>query len=317
MTFRSPQLLWLLAAIPLLLTFFVVQERSRLATARRFVKERLRGGRPAVRLLRPWLLAIALLLAALALAGPFSGYTLVPIVARESNRVLLIDVSNSMAAEDVGTSRLTAAKGLAMRLAEAQQGRVALVVFEATPQVVSPLTTDGDAVASLIDTLVPGEVGTPGSDLGSAILAAMKLVESDPSQKADLVVLSDGEDQGSRVAEAAARAKARGIAISTIVIGSASGATIPTPNGPLQSSNGEVVTTYAQSEAMQSVASATGGTMLTNPFGARSLDRLLSEGAAATERETHARVPIDRYQWPLAGAFVLLMLASLAHRGAE
>lgn len=317
MTFRSPQLLWLLAAIPLLLTFFVIGERQRLSTARRFVNERLRGGAAPVRLLRPWLLALALLLAALALAGPFKGYELVPIVARESNRVLIIDVSNSMAAEDVGTSRLTAAKGLAMRLAEAQQGRVALVVFEATPDVVAPLTSDGEAVASLIDTLVPGEVGTPGSDLGSAILAAMKLVERDPSQKADLVVLSDGEDQGARLAEAAARAKARGIAISTIVIGSSSGATIPTPDGPLRSSNGEVVTTYARSDAMQSVAAETGGTMLTNPFGARSLDPLLARGAAATERETHARVPIDRYQWPLAGAFLLLMLASLAHRGAE
>jgi len=317
MTFRSPQLLWLLAAIPLLLTFFVVQERNRLTTARRFVNERLRGGAAPFRGARPWLLGVALLLAALALAGPFRGYTLVPIVARESNRVLVIDVSNSMAAEDVGTSRLTAAKGLAMRLAEAQQGRIALVVFEARPEVVAPLTSDGEAVSSLIDTLVPGEVGAPGSDLGTAILAAMKLVESDPSQKADLVVLSDGEDQGARVAEAVARAKARGVAISTIVVGSAAGSTIPAGDGPLRGSNGEVVTTYARSDVMQSVAVETRGTMLTNPFGARSLNPILARGAPATERETHARVPVDRYQWPLAGAFALLMLASLAHRGAE
>lgn len=317
MTFRSPQALWLLAAIPLLLTFFVVQERSRLATARRFVNEHLRGGAARIRRLRPWLLSLAFVLAALALAGPFRGHTLVPIVARESNRVLIMDVSNSMAAEDIGTSRLTAAKGLAMRLAEAQQGRIALVVFEARAEVVAPLTSDGAAVASLIDTLVPGEVGTPGSDLGSAILAALKLVESDPSQKADLVVMSDGEDQGARVAEAAAQAKARGIAISTIVVGSSAGATIPSGDGPLRASNGEVVTTYARSEVMQRLASATGGTMLVNPFAARSLDPLLGRGAPATERETHARVPIDRYQWPLAGAFLLFLFASLAHRGAE
>jgi hypothetical protein len=28
-------------------------------------------------------------------------------------------------------------------------------------------------------------------------------------------------------------------------------------------------------------------------------------------------IPIDRYQWPLGAAFALLMLGSLANRGAE
>jgi hypothetical protein len=88
-----------------------------------------------VRVLRPWLLGLSIACAVLALAGPHAGYRLVPIVAREANRVLVIDVSNSMAAEDVGTSRLSAAKALAMRLADAQEGRVALVVFEADPDV--------------------------------------------------------------------------------------------------------------------------------------------------------------------------------------
>lgn len=317
MMFRNAPVLWLLAAIPLVLTFFVVKERRRVELARRFVNERLRGTASRVRALRPWLLGLALALAVVALAGPYVGFAHVPIVARESNRVLIIDVSNSMAAEDVGTSRLSAAKALAMRLADAQQGRVALVVFEAAPEVVSPLTSDTEAVSSLIDSVVPGEIGIPGSDLGSAILEALKLVESDPSQKADMVVISDGEDQGARVTEAVARAKSRGVTVSTIVVGSAGGASIPTANGPLRTSNGETVTTRARSDVMQEVAAATGGVLLENPFAARALDPLLSAGEVAAERQTHTRVPLDRYQWPLGAAFVLLLAASVAHRGAE
>jgi Ca-activated chloride channel family protein len=316
MSFRSVPLLWLLAVVPLVLAFFVARERTRTRIARRFVSERLRGAM-LHRAWRPWLLALALVLALLALAGPFAGYRLVPIVAREANRVLVIDVSNSMAAEDVGTSRLSAAKGLAMRLANAQEGRVALVVFEAEPEVVSPLTTDTDAVASLIDTISPGEIGQPGSDLGSAILAALRLLENDAAQKADLVVISDGEEQGTRVSEAVQRAKSRGVEVSTIVVGSAQGSTIPTGRGSLRDESGNVVTTYARAEVMSEVARDTGGTLLENPFGGHSLDPLLRNAKVATQRETQARVPLDRYQWPLAFAVVALLGGSLLHRGAE
>jgi Ca-activated chloride channel family protein len=316
MTFRAPHLLWLLALVPLALVLFVIRERMRTRLARLFVSERLRGVSNAVRGARPWVLAIALIAALLALAGPYAGFSLVPIVAREANRVLVVDVSNSMAAEDVGASRLTGAKAIASRLARAQEGRVALIVFEAEPEVVSPLTSDTEAVASLIDTIAPGEVGQPGSDVGSAIVSALRLIESEPGQKADIVVISDGEDQGTRVDEAVNKAKARGVEVSTIVVGSSQGTTIPTPQGPLRDSTGDVVTTYARSDVLGEIARKTGGKLLENPFAQRALDPLLGT-AATTERQTHTRVPIDRYQWPLAFAFFALLGGSLLHRGAE
>jgi Ca-activated chloride channel homolog len=316
MSFRVTTMLWLLALVPFVVAFFVVREKMRERISRRFVR---RAESPSlqVRKWRPWLIGIAVASAIVALAGPHAGFHLVPIVAREANRVLVIDVSNSMAAEDVGTSRLSAAKALAIRLANAQEGRIALVIFEGEPLVVSPLTTDTDAVAALIDTVAPGETGEPGSDTGGALLAALRLIESDALQKADIVVISDGEEQGARVTEAVQRAKTRGIVVSTIVVGSAGGSTIPTPRGPLRDESGEVVTTYARTEVLEQIARESGGTMLENPFGARALDPLLREAKAATRRETHTRVPIDRYQWPLAFALVALLGGSLMHRGAE
>ena len=316
MSFRSVNLLWLVAAMPLALIFLVTRERTRTRLARLFASERLRGVANPARVLRPWLLALALALTVIALAGPYAGFALVPVIAREANRVLVIDVSNSMAAEDVGASRLTAAKALASRLARAQEGRVALIVFEAQPDVISPLTNDSEAVSALIDTLQPGELGQPGSDVGSAILSALRLLESEQGQKADIVVMSDGEDQGARAAEAVQRAKSRGIPVSTIVIGSAQGSTIPTPRGPLRDTTGDVVTTYARTDVLRDVAGGTGGTLLENPFAQRALDPLLGDRGGAA-RQTHTRVPIERYQWPLALAFFLLLGGSLLHRGAE
>jgi Ca-activated chloride channel homolog len=317
MSFRDVLLLWLLAVVPFALLFLVTRERVRVRLARRFASERLRGVTMPARALRPWLLALALAASVVALAGPYAGYTLMPVVATEANRVVVIDVSNSMAAEDVGTSRLGAAKAIAKRLVDAQEGRVALVVFESEPEVVSPLTSDGDAVLSLLDTLQAGEVGVPGSDVGSAILGSLRLIDSDPSQKADLVLISDGEEQGARVSEAVQRAKTRGVPVSTILLGSANGATIPTGHGPLRDSSGDVVTTYARADVLRDIAAGTGGTMLENPFAAHALDPLLGTARVAKTRETIARVPVDRYQWALGFAFVAFFLGSLVNRGAE
>lgn len=316
MSFRSMNLLWLLALVPLALLFLFTREQLRMRVARRFASERLRGVSTPARVLRPWLIALAIAAALIALARPSAGFTLIPITARESNRVIVIDVSNSMAAEDVGTSRLGGAKAIAKRLADAQPGRVALVVFEGAPDVVSPLTTDTEAVIALLDTLQTGEVGQPGSDIGNAILGALRLIEADPNQKADIVVLSDGEDQGSKAQEAIQRAKQRGTAVSTVLIGTAEGSSIPTPRGPLRDS-GEVVTTYARSEVLREIAAGTGGTMLENPFGERALESLFDRSGGGPERQTHARVPVERYQWPLGFAFLMLIAGSVLNRGAE
>jgi len=317
-TFRDLRWLWLLAAIPFAAMFLLSREQIRERVARRFVSERLRGVDKGARPLRPWLIAIGLALAVLALAGPSRGFVSVPIQDREANRVVAIDVSNSMLAQDVGTSRLAAAKAIARRLIDAFPGRVALVDFEQSAEVVSPLTNDSDAVSSLLESIEAGEVGDPGTDFGAAIIQSMRLVESDPGAKADIILISDGEDQGSKTAEALRRAKQRGVSVSTILIGSGEGAAIPMQDGSsLRDENGRVVTTYAHRDALQQIASATGGTFLENPFAEHALDPLLIVRAGGATKQRTVRIPVDRYQWPLALAFFTLFLGSVAHRGAE
>jgi Ca-activated chloride channel family protein len=316
MTFRVAPLLWLLLGAPPLLLLLVVRERRRARIARQFISERLRGVANSLRATRPWLIAAGLAACVVAAAGPYAGFTLVPITAREANRVLVIDVSNSMAAEDFGTSRLSAAKALAKQLVDAHSGRIGLVVFESSAEVVSPLTNDGEAVLALVDSLQPGEVGNAGSDIGTAVIAALRLLERDPSHAADIVVISDGEDQGRRIEEATARAKTRGASISTIMIGLEAGASIPSRRGVLRDSSGKIVTTYARPAVLAGLARDTGGRFYENPFSEGALGPLLAL-QKGSERETHVRVPIDRYQWPLSIGLALLLLGSLVNRGAE
>ena len=317
MAFASPKLLWLALAVPVATLFLVVRERQRVAAARRFISERLRGVANPARSLRPFLLALALLAGVVAVAGPQRGFTVVPVEQRESNRVIVVDVSLSMLAEDVGTSRLDAAKAVAKRIIAAHRGRIGLVVFEAGAEAVSPLTSDGEAVGALLDSIDAGEIGLAGSDIGAALVKAARLLDADASRRGDIVLISDGEDQGTNTDAELVKLASRGIAASTIGVGTPRGATIPDPTarGPLRDDNGEMVTTIEHPEVLQRVAARTGGRCFDNPFGEHALDPLAASGG--TLRQTKVRIPVERYQWPLAFAVAFLLLGSLLHRGAE
>ncbi len=318
MTFASARLLWFLVLVPLALFLLVATERARVVAARRFVSERLRGVAVPARVLRPWLVAAALLLFVVALAGPRLGFIATPIETHEANRVIVLDVSNSMSAVDVGTSRIDAAKAVATRLIDAFPGRVALVVFEDRADVVSPLTTDNDAVNALLATVQPGEIGDPGSDVASGLDAALKLLDADPGQRGDVVLLSDGEDQGGHADASIAKLRARGVTVTSVVIGSGGGATIPTGGGgELHDDSGSVIHTRAQTDVLGHIARATGGELFVNPFGAHALDGVAVPAAAGAAHKRVVEMPGEPYQWPLAGAFLFRMLGSLTNRGAE
>jgi Ca-activated chloride channel family protein len=317
LTFRSMPLLVLALLAPIALVFLIARERHRIRLAHRFISEALRGVANPARKLRPYLGALAVLAAAVALAGPRAGFKVMPVEERASNRVIAIDVSDSMGARDVGASRLDAAKAIAKRIVEANSGRIALVIFESRAEVVCPLTSDDEAVSELIDSIQPGEVGDPGTDLGTAIIKASLLVDIDPMQKGDVVILSDGEDQGSRIDEALRRMRQRGISVSAVLVGTTNGSTIPRADGAqLRDDNGQVIDTYAHPEVLERVARATGGRFYENPFGEHDLDALAAT-PSGKGREKNVKVPIERFQWPLALGMIALMLGSFVNRGAE
>src|SRR5260370_32891259 len=108
-------------------------------------------------------------------------------------------------------------------------GRNAHVIVVSRAEVVAPLTSDDEAVAAVIDSIETGEVADPGTDLGSALLGSMRLVESDPTQKRDVIIISDGEDHGTRLEETLKRAREKGVFSSTIVVGSTRADTILPP----------------------------------------------------------------------------------------
>jgi Ca-activated chloride channel family protein len=147
--------------------------------------------------------------------------------------VLAVDSSRSMAATDVKPSRLEAAKAAARLFVEKvpEKFRIGVVSFASTSRVVSPATQNRAIVRAALRALHPGE----GTALGDAIVRGILVARSVPAGSkrttgedpppASILLISDGADMGSDVSpgRAAARARAAGIPIYTVALGTPTG----------------------------------------------------------------------------------------------
>ncbi|HUO85023.1 MAG TPA: VWA domain-containing protein [Thermoanaerobaculia bacterium] len=320
LSFARPWTLWLLGLLPAVLAGLWLRERARRNRANRFVSERLRGVANPARILRPWLATLAVAFAVIAAAGPRYGWEERTLPSVHSNLIILLDSSSSMEARDVGTSRLTAAKAAISRVLAAAQGRVALVVFEGSAEVVSPLTEDASAVATLVESIGSGEMSEPGSNLELALREAVDLARRGGKGMATMLIVSDGEHRGDPLDELLREIAEQKISVSTVLVGGEMGTTIPTGDGLLRDTGGNLVQTAAHPEILQRIAQTTGGRYFANPFSERKIGELVDavrRAETTAEGESQSRVPIDRYQTPLALAFAGFLFASILHRGAE
>lgn len=172
-------------------------------------------------------LAISWVLIVIALTKPI--WLGDPIVRTKSARDLMIavDLSGSMQTQDFITSsaeqvsRLRAVKAVLHEFVEQREhDRLGLIVFGDAAYLQAPFTEDHAAWTTLLQET---EIGMAGQStvFGDAIGLAIKLFDHTDTENRVLIVLTDGNDTGSKVppVEAAKVAKQKGITIYTIAIG--------------------------------------------------------------------------------------------------
>ena len=175
---------------------------------------------------RIWL-TISWLLLVLAMARP--EWLGDPVVREKSARDLMVavDLSGSMEVRDFTTSegekvsRLEALKSVLQEFVEQREhDRLGLIVFGDAAYLQAPFTTDHDAWMTLLQET---EIGMAGQStvFGDAIGLAIKVFENSDSDNKVLIVLTDGNDTGSKVPpiDAAKVAIEYDITIYTIAIG--------------------------------------------------------------------------------------------------
>jgi Ca-activated chloride channel homolog len=166
-------------------------------------------------------------LAALALAGPGIGPQSVLWRGRGVDIMLVVDLSETMAAMDFhqgnrSITRLAAVAEEVARFAAARPGdRIGLVAFGSRAYTVLPPTDDQTALTRALATLNVGAAGKRTA-LGDGLALGVKRLRDAPGRSRVLVLFSDGRSNTGEISpeQAAAVAAAQGVTIQAVGIGS-------------------------------------------------------------------------------------------------
>jgi Ca-activated chloride channel family protein len=257
----------------------------------------------------PWLEVLGVVALLIALARPVER-TLMPPAPPGRDLMLVLDVSSSMAADDLapGRTRLAVGKQVAREFVRGRDhDRIGLVTFARFADLRCPLTNDRDALAEIVGglDLVAKESPEDATAIGAAVgTAAVALRRTARAQQA-IVLVTDGEENvaGPLTPEevaplhAAQLCRDGGIRVHGIVVGAGN-----------QKSDGRFVA--LDTSAVQQLAATTGGRFFT----ATDAKALAAVWAAIDALETapvaSAGVVVrEVFAWAVAAALVLFAAA--------
>jgi Ca-activated chloride channel family protein len=219
-SFESPSVLWVLAALPLLLVAYLLFHQHRNRRAEPFATAHMMPNvvpaSPRWRRYVPlalYLLGLAVLI--LAVARPQRAMS----VPRERATVVLaIDSSRSMEATDVPPTRMEAARSAARSFLDDLPSRfqVGVVSFARRARILSRPTVDRVSLGFALDSLEP----KPGTAIGDGLMAALDSRPEGRDVPLVVVLLSDGDNTtGTDPLEAAERAAGMNVKVFTIAFG--------------------------------------------------------------------------------------------------
>ncbi len=263
------------------------------------------------------IILLALASGIVALADPQVGTKYEEVKRSGIDLIVAVDVSASMRSQDIKPDRITAAKRELGNLIENLKGdRIGIIVFAGEAYTQLPLTTDYGAAVMLSDIIEVGMTPRPGTALGAAIRMARESFMKEEGKYRALVIISDGENHEDDALEAAKEAASDNIVIHTIGMGSPQGAPIPLESAEGESrgfkldNNGQPILTRLDEATLKSIAEATGGTYTQAENGRDNLASVFREIEKMEKREIETKQFTeyeDRYQIPLAFAFLLLL----------
>lgn len=326
MKFASPEYLYLLILLPLLLAVYIYSNYRRNRNLRLYGDvQLLKSLMPDVSVYRPsikfWLSFAALALIVVALARPQFGSKKETITRQGIEAVIALDISNSMMAEDIAPNRLEKAKKIISRLIDKfENDKVGLIVFAGDAFVQLPITNDFISAKMFLETISPALISRQGTDIGGAINLAMKSFTNTEGVGKAIILITDGENHEGGAEEAAKLAADKGMNVYVLGIGSLEGAPIPADgsNDYRRDKEGNVVVTKLNEQMAQTVAQAGNGAYIRvdNTNNAQKIleseVNKLAKADVTTEVYTEFNEQFEFIAWI---AFILLVIEALILTG--
>lgn len=267
--FQDPQYLPLLSLIIILALLYVfnaykVRHLEKQLADKRLLSETTPKRSPKRRLLKFVLLETALAFLILMMARPQFGTSNIQESERGIEVSFIVDVSNSMMAQDILPNRLERSKLFMSTLIDRMKNdRVSLGVFagEAYPQM--PITNDYTSAKLFLENFEPGMVTLQGTSIASAINLAKNSFSARKDIGKAIVIITDGEDHEEGAIKAAEEARKEGCTVFIIGVGTVTGSKIPLPSGDvLKDNDGQEVVTKLNETMCREIAEAGGGTYI-------------------------------------------------------
>jgi len=318
--FASPEWLYLLILIPLLIGIYLWATRNYRRRLTQFGNPETVGGlmpeASPKRIRHKFVLCItALALLVVAAARPQFGAKLKEVSREGIELMLAVDVSNSMLAQDFQPNRLERTKyAIGRLLGNLNQDHVGLIAFAGDAYVQLPITADYVTARNFTNQLSPDMVSKQGTAIGAAIDLAINSFSSQSKGSRVLVIVSDGENHEDDPFSAAQRAAEKGIAIYTIGIGTPEGAPIRIGNDFLKDSDGNMVVTKLDEASLEKIALQTGGAYIRSTPQSLGLQEIVDK-INETEK-TRFKTSVyeeynEQYQYLIAISLLLLLLEIL------
>ena len=311
--FAQAQYLLLLLLVPF---FFVIQAvvlKIRKKRIRKFGDEALVSrlmpsyseGKTWIRLV---LFSIGFIFFIIGLSRPQIGARLKEHETKGAEIMIVLDVSNSMLAEDYSPNRLERAKLAISRLVDKlRDERIGLIVFAGNSFVQLPITTDYVSAKMCLNSISTESVPVQGTAMGDAISTAMKSFSLQSEKSRAVIVITDGENHEDDPVSAAQQAAELGVRVFTIGVGSPEGKPIPFEGELLKDKNGEIVVTRLDESILRDVADAGNGLYVragTSEFG---LNPVINE-IKKMEDEKYSSVVFEEYDEQFMNFFAIALI---------
>ena len=318
--FRFMRPWWLLAVVPaVILVLLLWNRKSSYGGWQRVISPHLlphllagnvtrQSRAPLIMLLFCWLLAVV------AMAGPTWQQLPQAVQKKVNAQVIVLDLSLSMYAKDLAPSRLVRARlKLTDILNRTDEGLTALIVYSATPHVVTPLTDDTNTILSMVNSLSPDIMPQKGNSPIEAMEKAVDTLHQAGLNRGRILLMTD--ELPADFADKVEGFISYQTPVSIMGIGTRDGAPIELPDGSFVKQNdGSIVIPKLDVSHMKRVARQLNGRFSTISTSDEDINYLLAEGLLPSEQEIK-ETGREFDVWDETGHLLVLLILPFAAAG--
>ncbi len=232
--------------------------------------------------------------------------------------MILVDLSESMNANDIKPTRLEKVKFEMKKIIDSfSSDRIGIIMFSGEAFMQCPMTYDRNALNLFTETLNTGLVPRTGTDFGPALELSLSKLNDENSRSLEInskviILISDGEDFGDNTNESLDNIIESNIKLFTIGVGSEKGSKILLGNGKYKKDkDGGVVITKLNPTSLKETARETGGKYFEISNINNEIDELISEinriKGDVIESKT-IDVTVNKYFYFLFTALLLMII---------